>query len=195
MKSSGTLACRPARKKLPFRIKNYRSPLARFLRWRLRRAKCFACSVTRAPITCMACNRSHCLKCCLRGLDLCMDCVLQQPNGLYRIQNVRRTFNLDWYAPRKSNARRLLEQVHFLAPCHVCYTTGLHRLCVKCALDTCDACLHWDSCRCYDCGQLCSCCEQEGPTVVCLTCERSYCVGCMEDYDTCIGCDIVQRFA
>ena len=187
-------AYRPKEGKPPFRIRNYRSSLARFLRWKLRHTACFACSVPRAPVTCMACKRSHCPPCCYRGLRICMNCMLQQPNGLYRVQDVHKTFKLDWYAPRRSNTRRMLQLVRFLAPCHVCYTTGLHRLCIKCTLDTCDACLHWDSCRCQECGIPCSFCEQEGPTICCLTCERSYCLGCMGDYDTCIGCDLVQRY-
>ena len=178
--------------KIPFRIRNHRSSHARFLRWKLKHAKCFACSTPRAPITCFVCKHSHCLDCCLRGFNLCMNCMIQLPGFLYRIQDVHYTFRLDRYAPRCSNTRLLLEQVPFLSPCHLCYTTGLHKLCEKCTLDTCDACLEQDCCRCHACLKLCSSCGQEGITVVCLNCERLFCLYCMDNYDVCMFCSHAQ---
>ena len=176
--------------KIPFRVRNHRSSLARFLRWKLKHAFCFACSATRAPITCKVCKRSHCLSCCLKGFDLCMNCMIQLPGYLYRIQDVHSTFRLDRYAQRSCNTRLLLEKVPFLTPCHLCFTTGLHKLCEKCVSDTCDACLFQDCCRCLECLKLCSYCRQEGITVVCLNCEKLYCLDCMDNYDVCMFCSL-----
>ena len=139
------------KRQAPFRSRNYRSQSSRRRRLRLLHFRCWTRNALKPPVECALCSKAHCYRCCLHTFDVCFACVLQSFMVLVRLQSPNRTFGLSTHQSRRARTLVLLARSHFLSACHLCRTTGLHKLCVRCTEDTCDACLDWESCTCLDC--------------------------------------------
>ena len=162
-----------------FRRRNYRSLSSRKRRYQLLHSKCMACRAAKAPVTCSFCEKDHCYGCCFSNFDICMACVLVNFTELFRIQSPNKVLGLDSNSTRRARTELLLEKASFLTACHLCQTTGLHKLCERCVLETCDACLDLESCRCVDClGEACGCgASHDG--LLCRLCGQNFCTECI----------------
>ena len=175
-------------KRSTFRRRNYLSLSSKKRRHLLLYSKCMACKTAKAPVTCVLCQKDHCYKCCFSDFDICMACVLINFTLLLRVQNPNNTLALDSGLSRRIRTELLTEKAPFLSACHLCHTTGLHKLCEKCVQDTCDACIDIESCRCADClGEACGCGAQHDG-LICGRCGQNFCTECIAAWDLCTYC-------
>ena len=184
---------RPLRRKRPrtFRLRKYRSKRTKEMRRRLNHLVCFACHGGKAAIFCETCSKYHCYRCCYRDFDVCSNCVLQHFSFLLRLQDPHRTLAMDMQLSRRECTRVLVHLAPFLSKCTCCLTTGLHKLCVACLSETCDACLEPESFVCVDClpaDLACFYCNNYNVCGSCLLCNSTCCAQCMATIDTCMPC-------